>query len=130
MRNRAWRVADVADVEGTKGGCGLQETMSSHGSHETSFDGFACPILSPREKVCFNEAGKMETNKLSARRARRARRAGRARRARRAPRVADVEGTRGGCGLLDTMRYHGSHETSFGGCACPILFSRDKVCAQ
>ena len=33
-----WR---VADVEGTKDGCGLQETMSCHGSHETSFGGVA-----------------------------------------------------------------------------------------
>ena len=35
---RGWR---VADVEGTKDGCGLQETMSCHGSHETSFGGVA-----------------------------------------------------------------------------------------
>ena len=33
-----WR---VADVEGTRGGCGLQETMSCHGSHDTSLCRFA-----------------------------------------------------------------------------------------
>ena len=51
-----WR---VADVEGTKDGCGLQETMSCHGSHETSFGGLVCPILFPLEEVWFNEAGTM-----------------------------------------------------------------------
>ena len=33
-----WR---VADAEGTKGGCGLQQTKSCHGWHETCFDVFA-----------------------------------------------------------------------------------------
>ena len=33
-----WR---VPDVEGTKDGCGLQETMSCHGYRETSFGGVA-----------------------------------------------------------------------------------------
>ena len=76
-----WR---VADVEGKKGGCGLQETMSCHGSHETSCGGFACPILFPREAMCFNEADTMDEQTECEARAASAARLSRAARAARA----------------------------------------------